>query len=457
MEEEKLLQKIHKTELRLQLNSVTIHGVPLWRLVRHHTRLHYLNKQVGLSFASTATKGQGKARLQLLSGFWKYVGRRDLNVFFSFSRLANIQGEFLDKFIDPILSLTEIEDSNYFILDPPNYVGSYKRIHKDQTVTNESRTILNQFLKYWFKLVTPICYGTKIKSVYNCCKAEFKLDEACLDFYKERVSCFLSSFYYYLLWFRILKPKRVFVVFREAYFPQIAACKRLGIPVAEFQHGITIGDTKSFTGVYDNRIDPDYFLVFGRYWQGPQFGMPLERIVNIGWAYKDLLARKLGENIEEREGRVLVISSPSITDSILTALSTLSEANVDCCFDIRLHPCEKFSDIQQERLNKIKNTQIVDNSIESAIALLSYKYVVGENSSVIYEALSVGCKVGMLNLGGLRPPVDRPGIKENFFIINNAKDFERYMCEESTESTSQAEFYSDFNSEVFMSFVNQKM
>lgn len=431
--------------------------VPIWRILRPYTRLHYLNKRVGFELGSNSYRGEGKPKLQLLSGFWKYVGKKNLSVFFPFSRLSNVRGEYLDKFVDPVISQTGIEDENFLILDPPNYVGDYNRAHKDHTVTNEGRSVLSQLFKYWFKLWTPIRYGKIIRSLFVKCKEEFCLDEACLKFYKDKVSTFLSSYYYYLFWFRVLKPKRVFVVFREAYFPQIAACKRLGIPVAEFQHGITVGGSKSYTGEYDSRIDPDYFLIFGKFWKGPQYGMPLDKMFCTGWAYKDFLSKKLGDNIEKKEERILVISSPSITDSIIAALAELSKVDVNYGFDIRLHPCEKFSSAQQNKLNQINNAQIVDNTIESAIALLSYKYVVGENSSVIYEALSVGCKVGMLNLGGLRPPVDRPGIKENFYVINNCGDFENFLQDEPNKSTERAEFYSDFDGKAFMKFINEKM
>lgn len=456
MEEEKLLRQLYEKEKQLRLYDETIVGVPVWRLVRHHTRLHFLDAKVGLKFGSSAVK-EGNARLQLFSGFWKYVGKKDLNAFFPFSRLARIQGEYLDKFVDPIISLSDIRGGNYFVLDPPNYVGDYKRLHKEHTITNEGRTIVSQVLKYWFKVVTPLFYGKRIKSVFNKCKDDFLLEDSYLSFFYERVSTFLSTYYYYLLWFRILKPRRVFVVFREAYFPQIAVCKRLGIPVAEFQHGITIGDTKSFTGDYDIRIDPDYFLIFGEFWKGPQFGIPIERMFCTGWAYKDLISQKLGQAVEKHDNRVLVISSPPITDNIITSLEELSKVREDIAFDLRLHPSEKFSPVQQERLGKIRNAQVVDNKIESAIALLSYKYVVGENSSVIYEALSVGCKVGMLNFGGLRPPVDRPGIKDNFFVINNGEDFERFLTEDSNQSTSKAEFYSEFDSKRFIEFIENKM
>ena len=457
MEEEKLLHQIKKFEKEQKLDDDLILGLPIWRLVRYHTRLSYINKKTGYIAGSTKVQKVGTPKPQILSNFWRFVGKENLNIFYPFHRLTNIEGIYLDKFVDPIISLSSIDKGNYIILDPPHFVGDYKRLHKDHSISNEGRTLSRQLLKYWFKIVTPFVYGKKLRLIYIKCKEYFLLDEKTLNNYYEIISGFLGSYYYYLIWFKILKPRRVFVVFREAYFPQIAACKRLKIPVAEFQHGITIGNTVSFTGEYDNRIDPDYFLVFGDYWKGPQFGMPLDRIFNIGWAYCKYLEKSLAKNVEMHHNDVLVISSPEISDAILDALQELSKFDGDYRFDIRLHPCESYSELQQKKLKLIPKAKVVDNKIDSAIVLPTYKFVVGENSSVLYEALSVGCKVGMLNLCGLSPAIDLPGIKENFFVINNCSDFKRFMSDETKQSRTKAEFYSEFDSKRFMEFINNKM
>lgn len=456
MEEESLLKQLHESELSLGLYSDTIKGVPIWRLLRHFTRIHYLNKQTGFVGGSTTVR-IGTPRPKLFSGFWKFVGKKELNVFFPFGRLACIDGEYLDRFIDPLISQSDIEDGNFFIIDPPNYIGNYKRLHKSNTVSNEGRTVFRQVLKYWFKITTPILYGKKIRRLFNNCKEDFLLDKKCMSFYNNTIANFLATYTYYLIWFSLLKPRRVFVVFREQYFPQIAACKHLGISVAEFQHGITMGDTVSFTGEYDPRIDPDYFLVFGEFWKGPQFGMPLNKIFCVGWAYKNLIEKKIGVSVSQKENRILVISSPEITDSIINTLAELSKTKGEYGFDIRLHPCESLSVEQGKKLKLVFKAQVVDNKIDSAVVLPSYKYVIGENSSVLYEALSVGCKVGMLKMCGLNPVIDRPGIKENFFVINNCEDFKNFMQEESQQSKPETGFYSDFDNKTFMEFINKSM
>lgn len=456
MEEAKLLNEIVETEKRLTIDDIEIKGVPLWRIVRYHTRLYYINKRSGYIAGSPTTK-EGKKRLKVFSGFWHFVGKKDLRAFFPFNRLVNMNGKYIDKFTDPVIEESSLCGSNFLVVDPSDFVGDYARVHKKEAISNEGRTIAAQVLKQYYEYITPRKYGRLIRQLYGKIREPFLLDDAYLNRLYFEVSHFLFLYHYYHFWFRILRPKSVFVVYREGYFPQIAVCKKMGIPVAEFQHGITLDNTVSFAGEYDHRIDPDYFLVFGEYWKGPQFGMPLDRIINIGWAYSKYLQKTIAENTEKHDKEVLVISSPEISDAILDTLQELSNSDSKYSFDIRLHPCESYNEAQQEKLKSIPRAQIVDNKTDSALVLPTYRYVVGENSSVIYEALSVGCKVGMLNMCGLRPAVDLPGIKDNFFIINNREDFERFLTEDSNQSTSKAEFYSEFDSKHFMDFIENKM
>lgn len=456
MEEAAILKQIVNKEKEIDADCIQLYGVPMWRIVRYHVRLHYINTLTGY-IAGAPTAKKGKPHLKIVSGFWRHLGKKNLSVFFSFNRLVNVRGVFLDKFIDPVIEESDLDDRDCVIVDSRDYFGKYNREHKSISVSNETRTVLIQVLKLYYKFITPVLYGTKIKTLFGQVKKPFELPEDYIKRFYYEISVFIAYYRYYEIWFRLLKPSRVFVVYREGYFPQIAACKKIGIPVAEFQHGITLDNTVSFAGEYDQRIDPDYFLVFGDYWKGPQFGMPLDKIINIGWAYSKYLQKTITNDVDANQNAVLVISSPEISDAILDALIVLSKAQGDYNFNIRLHPCESYNESQKQKLQFISKAQVVDNKTDSALVLPTYKYVVGENSSVIYEALSVGCKVGMLNLCGLRPAIELPGIKENFFIINDAKDFERFLNEETTESTSKTEFYSNFDRERFMNFINEKM
>lgn len=453
MEETALLGKVSKLENENSFYSTVLWGIPLYRLIRYPTRKAFINTQVTFKTRTIKTKPVGDRKLKLLSGFRHYIGQSDLTVVFPFNRLSEVGGGYFDKFTDPVLELTELKNSNYVIVDPPSYISGFSRFHSSHVISNESRTVFFIILRTISRVFVPLFYGRIIDPFIKRIQETLSLPVNYTTTGKECITRFYTYYCYYLFWFRRIKPKRVCFVFREGNLPVLAACKKLSIPVAEFQHGVTLDNTMAYTGEYDVRIDPDYFLSFGDYWRPEVFGMEPSRMIHIGWAFKQFIQ----DNEKKGKEYVLVISSTAISSEVLNALKVISAINSEVHFDIRLHPAESYNEEQMDLLSKIPNASIVDNKQESFSVLSSYHYVIGEASSVLFEALSIGCKVGMLNLCGLRPPIDKPGIRENFFVINDAKDFEQFLNNDTNSSESKAEFYSDFDSKRFMEFIENKM
>ena len=453
MEETALIGRVSRLEKENNFSSVSLFKIPLYRLIRYKTREVYINTQVSFKKRTKTFQPIGKRKIKFFSGFRKYIGLNDLTVIFPFNRLSVVNGDYFDKFTDPVLELTELKGSNFVIVDPQSFISGYSRFHSTHVISNESRTVLLLVFKVVSKVLVPLIYGHKINPFLRMVKETLYMPDNYISTCKERISTFYAFYCYYLFWFKLVNPRRVLFVFREGNLPVLAACKRLSIPVAEFQHGVTLDNTMAYTGEYDERIDPDYFLSFGDYWKPEVFGMEPSRMIHIGWAFKQFVQNN------EKKGKeyVLVISSTAISTEVLNALKVISAINREVFFDIRLHPAESYNEEQRNLLSQIPNATIVDNKQESFSVLSSYHYVIGEVSSVLFEALSVGCMVGMLNLCGLRPPIDKPGIRENFFVINDAKDFEQFLNKETDSSESKAEFYSDFDSKRFMEFIENKM
>lgn len=456
MEESTLLRKIKQREDSSEVSQETFLCIPLWRIIRFRSRLYYIFKYTNYEASTGETKFIGRKKIKLFSGFWRVICKKHLNIFYTFNRLVVNNGYYLDKFIDPVIECSGLKRENYVIIDPPNYVGDYARIHKDRVNDNEVRTVSKLVLKYLMLLVVPFIMKKKIKRLFAQAQIVYELPDFFINQFNRDISLFVAEYIYNLFWFKILRPQRVLIVYRENFFAQIAVCKRLGIPIAEFQHGITLDNTVSFTGDYDSRIDPDYFLTFGNYWKGENFGMTNERTICIGWAYRKIQQRLVNDS-PKRQDDILIISSPEISDSILSAVTTLSQWNPLLKFSIRLHPNESYNDDQMTKLSKINQAVIADNSNDSSHVLPLYKYVLGENSSVLYEALSMGCKVGMLNICGLHPPVDKPGIPESFSIIRNSEDFNNYLGGLDISDEKKVFFYSEFNKSSFEEFLLNKM
>ena len=47
-----------------------------------------------------------------------------------------------------------------------------------------------------------------------------------------------------------------------------------------------------YSGYYNPDIDPDYFLTFGDACHKNVFGIPENKIINIGWAFKSYLKQQ---------------------------------------------------------------------------------------------------------------------------------------------------------------------
>lgn len=457
MEESTILKKVYEIENIKGLSKITILGIPIWRIFRYHTRINYINKVSNYVASSASPTIVGRRKIKIFSGFWKYLFKDIETLFFPFNRLVNLDGFYLDKFIDPVIEESELKEDSFLIIDPPNYEGNYKRLHKNRVESNESRLISVQIMARFFKILVPVIFRNKINLIYSKIKEDFLLSDNYKTIYYSKLAYFFAYYLHYLFWLKLISPRRVLIVYREGYFPVIAACKKLGIPIAEFQHGITLENTVSFTGGFDVRIDPDYFLVFGEYWKGPQFGIDINRIHCIGWAYKDMIKRQVSVAEKMDSHTVLVISSPEISEILLDVINELSFEYPDYRFHIRLHPCENYNAQQMEKLLSIKNAVLADNKKDSASILPLYDYVIGENSSVLYEALSTGCQVGLLNFGGLRAPVEKPGIKDSFIILNTPQDFKLLILSKTCSEQKCSTFYTDFDNKLFTDFLNNYM
>src|SRR5690606_14606278 len=91
-----------------------------------------------------------------------------------------------------------------------------------------------------------------------------------------------SQLYSFLLW--RLRPKNIFIVNRVVFRFVIHAGRKIGARIFELQHGITQTDTSLYAGPYNEGVDPDLFLVFGKAWVNDFYAIPKEKIINLGWA-----------------------------------------------------------------------------------------------------------------------------------------------------------------------------
>ena len=436
-----------------QLDDIEVNGVPIWRIVRTKFRWEMIsgrpftvgkNIQPGTQLKNNHRSFVGLTKLML-------SGKKVKTVFFPHPRLYLVNGQYVERMSDPLIDYSAIRE-DYLILERhQNGLHKEPRIHSDHVVFLDFIDNTSRAIKPLVKMLNKGKYGKAADRLISILDAEYHFDHAKMrSVFIDTLSFFFAQKAMTAPVLRHLAPKQVFVAPRQTYQYVIANCKKYGIKAIELQHGVTVGETELYSGSYYDRIDPDYFCVFGKANVGPQFGMPLEKVVNTGFPYKNYV-QSLG--LQKFESQViLVISEPEISQKVVDLLISFVEYHPDFIFHIRCHPQEKFSSELMERISGYKQIMVVDNTLESFCALSQYECVIGENSTVMYEAMSMGKKVGRLNYGGFC-------VKETDLIhggtkLNSHDELIKFVNSPYYDEQDSKDVYSDFDEQALNSILS---
>lgn len=123
-------------------------------------------------------------------------------------------------------------------------------------------------------------------------------------------------------------------------------------------------------------------------------------------------------------------------------------------FHIRRHPQEVYSDSQKERIKLTRNVKDVSSNECSQVAIMPYTYIIGDNSSVLFEAVSIGKKVARINCEGLISYGYDHEEQDGFFYINNLNEFSSFINSNQKKKNNRM-IYSDFDSDLFKCLISK--
>lgn len=222
---------------------------------------------------------------------------------------------------------------------------------------------------------------------------------------REMLINFEIEYKYYTSFFKIKQPKKIYIICSYGQEALIAAAQDLNIEVIELQHGII---TKYHVGY--NFLDvktpyfPDKLLLWGEYWKD---NINLPKNVKIGLYGYPYLKRQHGKykNIEKNLNQVIFISQGTIGKNLSEKAVKFARENPDLKVVYRLHPGEflrwkkEYKDLYENR--NLKNLEISDNNDKNLYKyLFESEYLIGVSSTVLFEALNLGLKVGVVKLLG---------------------------------------------------------
>lgn len=440
-------------EKQNSLDLVRIKELPLWPLFKYDLRRKYIigngivenivSKKNKISLLRT-TKGL----LQSFCQFHKIILNPHPvnNLFMGFSRLDKVYGKYMDIYIDPIIEEMGLQN-NYIYFEYGRVGNHVKPRFNSQHVcytdyiyfVSTIKSIIESPFYLLLHLKEISSFQKKIEKAFGLKISLLYLSRRIREFYS------LSQIYSYLL--KKLKVKRVFGVSKIVFIHVAFAAKKRGIKVYELQHGITLGPTDLYSGTYNPEIDPDLFLLFGKSCPLNVFGVPENKTMNIGWAFNKYVKKF---NAPKNKNAMLVISEPQISNEIIDVVISLAEKYSQWAFHIRRHPFETFTEDQKRKFSTITNIEDVSSDENSFAVLASYDYVLGENSSVLFEALSLGKKVARLSYAGFTP--SRRTQDDGFYYLESPNDLQSFI--DSRSCASNKEVYSEFSKSSFLSLLN---
>lgn len=453
MDDQKIIKEISRNEISTGLYNIYIDGIPIYNYVRRPLCERFL-KLNGHPIAQRAaqTSCWEKRKSQLISFFqilWLIISNKKYhNFIFSFHRIEKVNDLYVEKFTDPLIDFSNIGES--YIIFEQGRNGNHRkpRIHNKKVIYTDAIDMIcidyskRKYGQYFKK------HNKEFGLLFESIEKTFPDIIYDKEFIKKTVlrRTLETKIYKYL--FEKLNINAFFAPSRNNFLPIIPAAKHCNITIYELQHGITYGESVTYSGYRDPMFTPDYFLAFGNMSKTDKYGIDVEKIKVIGFAFNDYL-RLINKNDSTiSSSDVLLVSDPNISDKMISVCLILAEANPSIHFYYRAHPAEFLTEVQKKKLLTLQNIHLDDNTVNLLVVLQRFTHVLGENSTAIYEALSMGKKVGKLYMEGLTPKDIDKDDPDYFWRIEDAGSFKEFI-NASPEAKKQRKIYSKFDRKFF--------
>ena len=455
MQSDELLKDICSREEEYGLYNVKIDGISFYHFLRRGVRDKVMQlHELGENIKNPSVRKKERLGF-LLKSIWQLLwliasNRKCDTIFRCFDRLEKVDGLFLDKFTDPIID--EVFSNKDYIILEHGRSGRHLTPRK-----HGNNVIYTEGINLWAWLAMHL----KRRSFYD--KNAKQLDDLVssiekafpeISWDKNGFITYLTRCYYYRKayksLFNKLQAKRLFAPARGSFMDIIPAAKENGMTVFELQHGVTYSETLTYSGYLDPQFTPDYFLTFGRINTPKCYGVSNNQVIEIGWAFENYIKNSIRQQVNSKS--VLVISSPTISLAMVRITCYLAKLFPKVTFCFRPHPNEQLDANRRYLLSSLPNISLDDNSESVSVALMRFDYVIGENSTVLYEALAMGKVIGKVCMEGLIPKYLDEEDVNYFHIIKDKETFKQFLNSTNKDKPSKS-IYSEFKPELLKKII----
>lgn len=412
-------------EKDMDLFNKNIDGIYFWKLIRFKLYFKILSS-FGLvkdrQSQKTSRKEQFFRTLNIIKNSLFYSTFKDTQqkevLFFENPRkIRQSDGKYIDPFTYYYIKEYSKYKNGFEIVDLGHYGKHFdkadeKRRFAESFYFDFIYKIKNKFTKQNFTEIEKNIIRDIEKNIFDKFEIELNIE----SFIEQKISDFKYQYDKFDNLFKIKKTKKVYLVCSYGKEGMIHAAQSNGIRVIEFQHGVMGKYQLGYS--FPNNIKVSYFpnklLMFGEFWSD-NTDLPKKQIgiEYIGFEY---LISKLNKYKDiEKEKQVLIISQPGNVDDLIPASIILAKNNPEYKFVYRLHPKEvnnwrnnyhKLLDATE----KLENFEVDLCKLDLYMQILKSEFVVGINSAAIFEAITLGSKLILVNSSGIE--------YMNYFIKN---------------------------------------
>ncbi len=403
--------KIWELEKEYDLFISKIRGVAFWKIIRIGVFLT-IAKKAGIYEESHDKLPTDRYRL----AFFKNIITSHLNgssnrkksakiLLFENPRHVLVDGKYIDPYTDWLKIRLKNEQIEYEIVDI-----LYRGTHIHGPAKNRSYLDLQSVTYYLNKLINKNLIISKSKLILindiQCrIKECFDIELDLQHIIKNAVRNHILSYRYYKKLLRRRKTSKVYLVCSYGREALIHACGDLGVETVEIQHG-TMSPYHlgySFPGIGKVPYFPSRMMMFGQYWYDTTpLPLELDKVEFIGYPY---LRERLIEyrEIKKIKNSILFISQGIIGKKLGEIAAEFVKNYPEFIVNYKLHPGEfvrwKEEYIELLGVSESGSINVIDGSGENLYYYLARaEYVVGVSSTAIFEAITLLCKVILVDL-----------------------------------------------------------
>jgi len=379
--------------------NITVQGMPVWERLRHNfdrriAREHGLVGQAHSNTTDSRWSGYYEIIHSILANTLRnnpyFASKHNILVWGHQRRKQLDDGRWWDIYTDPIYQQLSLDTLHV----EKRHLGE----HLQPARTDGIRHIefIRGIAKVWRKLgrrtaKVPDAELETIENLEDTINREFDIEFDLTYSARRAVAIEGPLRRLYRRFLRRVDPELAVVVVSYGKEPFIMACKQLGIPVAELQHGVIHRTHLAYhyPGSRTKRAFPDYLLTWGEFWkEHTEFPIPDERVIPVGYPYLDQRVEQYADI--ESEDRLLFISQGTIGEQLSKfALAVADHPDIEHEIVYKLHPGEYDRWREEYPWLVDANFRVVDSSDPPLYRLFAESTAqVGVYSTAVYEGLA---------------------------------------------------------------------